>query len=100
MKMSRDEAVAYTARLGNEIVPALRCRQRSGERVGTMTGPAEQRGSVVRILIVDRHRVVADGIQMLLDQHPDLHVVGIVTSATDAPKLASETNPTVIVADY
>ena len=68
--------------------------------MGAVTGEAEQRGPVVRILIVDRHRVVADGIQMLLDQHSDLQVVGIATSAADALELASETNPTVIVADY
>jgi DNA-binding NarL/FixJ family response regulator len=52
------------------------------------------------VLIVDRHRVVADGIQMLLEQHPDLQVVGIATSAGDAVALASDTRPDVIVADY
>jgi len=52
------------------------------------------------VLIVDRHRVVADGIQVLLDQHDDLRVVGIATNAGDALKLASATNPSVIVADY
>jgi non-specific serine/threonine protein kinase len=57
-------------------------------------------GGTVSVLIVDRHRVVADGIQVLLDQHDDLQVVGIATNAGDALKLASETNPSVIVADY
>jgi DNA-binding NarL/FixJ family response regulator len=52
------------------------------------------------VLIVDRHRVVAEGIQSLLDQHDDLQVVGIATNAADALRLASETNPTVIIADY
>jgi len=57
-------------------------------------------GPVIRVLIVDRNRVEADGIQMVLGQHPDLNVVGIAAGAGSAVQLASETHPDVILADY
>ena len=43
---------------------------------------------------------MTDGIQMVLDRHPDLEVVGIATNSGDAVALASATHPVVILADY
>ena len=75
-------------------------RQRMPAETAIVTsGARAPQRPVVPVLIVDRHRVVADGIQMLLEQHPDLQVVGIATNAGDAVALASETRPDVIVAD-
>ena len=42
----------------------------------------------------------ADGIQVVLDRHPDLEVVGIATNSGDAVALAAATHPDVILADY
>jgi DNA-binding NarL/FixJ family response regulator len=60
----------------------------------------EQQRPRLRVLIVDRHRMEADGIQRVFEQHPDLHVVGIATNSGDALALASATHPDVILADY
>src|SRR3989440_13048174 len=54
----------------------------------------------LRVLIVDRHRMEADGIQRIFEQHPDLEVVGIVTNSVDAVALAAATHPDVVLADY
>ena len=104
-RMSLHEAVAYATTLSTEMVmapPEAADRQprQSAPLAGSTNGTSAQPKSVKRVLIVDRHRVVADGIQMVLEQHPDLQVVGIATNAGDAVALASETRPDVIVADY
>jgi non-specific serine/threonine protein kinase len=107
--MSLDDAVAYALKPSAETSPPAAAsadpRRLPAEPTGvgslspSLAGEGRG-GGTVSVLIVDRHRVVADGIQMLLEQHPDLHVVGIATSAGDAVALASDTRPDVIVADY
>jgi DNA-binding NarL/FixJ family response regulator len=52
------------------------------------------------VLIVDRNRVEADGIKLVLEQHSDLTVVGLATNAAEGVRLASETQSDVILADY
>jgi DNA-binding NarL/FixJ family response regulator len=54
----------------------------------------------LRVLIVDRHRMEADGIQRVFEQHPDLEVAGIATNSREAVALAAATRPDVILADY
>jgi len=108
--MSLDDAVAYALKQSAETSPPAaapadppRALPAESTAVGSLSRSlaVEGRGAgTVSVLIVDRHRVVADGIQMLLEQHPDLQVVGIATSAGDAVALASDTRPDVIVADY
>jgi non-specific serine/threonine protein kinase len=61
---------------------------------------AESQRPDVRVLIVDRNRVEADGIKLVLEQHSDLRVVGLATNAAEAVRLASETQPAVILTDY
>jgi two-component system nitrate/nitrite response regulator NarL len=53
-----------------------------------------------RVLIVEDHQVVAEGLAVLLDEHPDLSVVGWAATGADAARLA-ETEPfDVAVVDY
>jgi DNA-binding NarL/FixJ family response regulator len=54
----------------------------------------------VRVLIVDDHRVVADGIRLVLGQHADLEVVGIAGDAAEALQLVPATGPDVVLIDY
>jgi DNA-binding NarL/FixJ family response regulator len=54
----------------------------------------------VRVLIVDDHRVVADGIRLVLGQHADLEVVGVAGDAAEALALAPATRPDVLLIDY
>jgi DNA-binding NarL/FixJ family response regulator len=53
-----------------------------------------------RVLIVEDHRVVAEGLAALLDEDPDLHVVGWVTTVVEAERLALDRPADVVVADY
>jgi non-specific serine/threonine protein kinase len=104
MGMSPHDAVTYATTLNEEIVarPTQSDPPRARpEQTATALDPAgRSQRPEIRVLIVDRNRVEADGIRLVLDQHADLKVVGIATSAADAVPLASETHPDVIVADY
>jgi DNA-binding NarL/FixJ family response regulator len=55
---------------------------------------------VVRVLIVDDHRLVADGLRLVLDEHPDLEVVGIAGDGAAALDLAGTVRPDVVLTDY
>jgi DNA-binding NarL/FixJ family response regulator len=54
----------------------------------------------VRVLIVDDHRVVAEGIRLVLAQHDDLEVVGVAGDAAEATALAAATCPDILLIDY
>jgi DNA-binding NarL/FixJ family response regulator len=105
LEMRRDDGLAYALESAAEIVPPSAApvdprptQQAPGADAVDLAN--NQQGRVVRVLVADRHRVVADGIQLVLDQHPDLEVVGVATSADDAVSLAASAHPDVILADY
>jgi predicted ATPase/DNA-binding NarL/FixJ family response regulator len=105
MAMSQDDAVAYALKPSLEIVPPASApvdppRTRPVPQADAADARNKTERPVVRVLIVDRHRVVADGIQLVLEQHSDLQVVGIAMNAGEAEALASATRPDVILADY
>jgi DNA-binding NarL/FixJ family response regulator len=54
----------------------------------------------VRILVVEDHNVVAEGLAALLESMAGLEVVGIAPTACDAVELAGQTQPDVMVVDY
>jgi DNA-binding NarL/FixJ family response regulator len=53
----------------------------------------------IRILIADDHRVVRDGLRYLLDQEPDLDVVGEAGDGRQAVRVANATRPDVVLLD-
>jgi two-component system nitrate/nitrite response regulator NarL len=53
-----------------------------------------------RVLIVEDHRVVAEGLAALLDDDPDLRVAGSVATVAEAERLTPAGPVDVIVADY
>ncbi|MDT8304677.1 MAG: response regulator transcription factor [Anaerolineae bacterium] len=53
----------------------------------------------VRILLVDDHVVLRDGLRVLLDDEPGLRVVGEAGTGAEAVRLAAELQPDVIVMD-
>ncbi|MBA2396047.1 MAG: response regulator transcription factor [Ktedonobacteraceae bacterium] len=55
--------------------------------------------SVIHVLIVDDHAVVRQGIRFLLEQQPDIVVVGEGNNGTQAIKLAADLLPDVILLD-
>jgi two-component system response regulator NreC len=53
----------------------------------------------VGVLIVDDHRIVADGLRLLLDGQPDIRVIGAARSLEAAQALALDPAPEVILVD-
>jgi DNA-binding NarL/FixJ family response regulator len=53
----------------------------------------------IRVLIADDHKVVADGLRLLLEAQSDIDVVDSVRSGRDAIRRAAELHPEVILMD-
>ncbi len=53
----------------------------------------------IRVLIVDDHEIVREGLQTLLSEEPDFEVVGIAADGAAAVDLADATQPDVIIMD-
>jgi DNA-binding NarL/FixJ family response regulator len=60
-------------------------------------GPEEE--SVVRIIIVDDHEIVREGLLATLAASPDLHVVGAAATGRTAVELARRVTPEVALVD-
>lgn len=54
----------------------------------------------IRVLIVDDHAMVAEGLRDALEAHEDMEVVGGAGTAARAEELAGELQPDVVVMDY
>ena len=53
----------------------------------------------IRILLVDDHTVVRDGLRALLEKQPDMTVVAEASDGRDSIRLAEEQSPDVVVMD-
>jgi len=52
-----------------------------------------------RILIADDHKIIRDGLHILIARQPDMEVAGEARTGIEAVKLARELNPDVIIMD-
>jgi two-component system response regulator NreC len=62
-----------------------------------VTGAVDEH--TVGVLIVDDHRIVADGLRLLLDGQPDIRVIGAARSLEAAQALEVNLSPDVILVD-
>src|SRR4030043_2222250 len=53
----------------------------------------------IRILLVDDHTILRDGIRLLLESEPDMTVVGEAEDGRTAVKLACQLKPDVVLMD-
>lgn len=53
-----------------------------------------------KVLVVDDHEVIAEGLASLIDATPDLTVVGLAHTAADGLRVAAEARPDVVLLDY
>src|SRR5690606_13860394 len=82
---------------GTRRTPALSLPGKDGT-----TGMTQNNGSqtdVRRILIVDDHPVVRQGIKLMVNAQPDLTVVGEAQTEQDARRLVRELRPDALVVD-
>jgi DNA-binding NarL/FixJ family response regulator len=54
----------------------------------------------IRVLIVEDHRLVAQGIQLLLAAEADMEVVGLAATGADGIEMSSNLKPDVILLDF
>ena len=64
---------------------------------GARDVPPEER---IRVLVCDDHRVVAEGLAMLLEAQPDIEVVGVTGTVAGVCELAASLRPDVVLMDY
>ena len=60
----------------------------------------EPAGPKIRVLIVEDHRVLAQGLELALSLHADIEVVGMAASAEEAVSQAAQLSPTVVLMDF
>lgn len=60
---------------------------------------ASREGRKIRIMLVDDHAVVRDGISMILQEEEDLEIVGEAEDGSSAVELAAKMHPDVIIMD-
>lgn len=53
-----------------------------------------------RIVVVEDHQVVADGLSALINDQPDMEVVGKAASVADSVALAAELSPDIVLMDF
>ena len=56
-------------------------------------------GKKIRVLLADDHTIVRQGMAQLLEQQPDIHVVGEANNGNVAVKMATELNPDIVILD-
>ena len=57
-------------------------------------------GERIRVLVCDDHRVVAEGLAMVLEAQPDVEVVGVAGTVAEVRELAASLWPDVVLMDY
>ncbi|MBN2583247.1 MAG: response regulator transcription factor [Planctomycetes bacterium] len=53
----------------------------------------------IRVLLVDDHRIVVEGLRELLDNKPDMEVVGVAANGRQAIEMVDELQPDVVLMD-
>lgn len=58
-----------------------------------------QNNRMIKVVIVDDHKIIKDGLRSLLERQPDMEVVAEADNGRTAIKLAKELSPDVIIMD-
>ncbi len=63
------------------------------------TGPEADRHDPIRVLVVDDHALFRRGLEMVLQQEPDIEVVGEASDGAEALDKAVQTTPDIVLMD-
>jgi PleD family two-component response regulator len=75
-------------------------KARGRNRVDVSRARLRDKGDAITVLIVDDHRLEAEGLSRLIGREEDLLVVGVVTTANAALEAAKVITPDVVLLDY
>jgi len=64
-----------------------------------VTDEADLENEVIKVLLVDDHRILREGLRALLSEQPGLVVVGDASDGEEAVALVAESHPDVVVMD-
>jgi chemotaxis response regulator CheB len=83
-----------------EIAQALRdwAQEPAGAATASLPTPLEA-ARTINVLLVDDHRIILDGLRVLLESQPDMKVVGTANDGASALRLAERAAPDVVVMD-
>jgi DNA-binding NarL/FixJ family response regulator len=70
-----------------------------GNRFTSARTSANDAPMPVRILLVDDHKILRDGLRLRLQQEPDFTVVGDAASAQEAYAAAAKLHPDLVIID-
>lgn len=65
----------------------------------TLARPAGKRSSTIRVLVADDHPITRQGIARLLEEEPDIEIVGEACDGREAVEMACLLHPDVVVMD-
>ena len=57
-------------------------------------------GGAIKLLIVDDHRIVLDGLKSLFDQDDQFEIIGLASSAEEALRFLQNRMPDILLTDY
>jgi PAS domain S-box-containing protein len=77
----------------------MRRRSRKPPAAGTAEHSAPAIGGKIRVLLVDDHKVVRNGLALQLREHSDIEIVGEASDGRTAVKLARKLRPDVVTMD-
>jgi DNA-binding NarL/FixJ family response regulator len=66
---------------------------------GTTINPARKPQQQVRLVIVDDHEIMRDGLRRFLEAQPDMKVIGAVSNTAEAMKLVRQFKPDILTTD-
>jgi len=87
-----------TVTLGLPFTPAVSTPEAQGDQ-GEVSPPAAKAAGVRRVLLVDDHVMVRQGLRAILDQYPDLLIIGEAADGREAVSIAKKRMPDVIIMD-
>ncbi len=96
---ARTDSVRLVGAELETIQKELRSGRAPSRRAPSAPPPPEEQTHKIRVLIVDDHAVVRQGLRMFIDLQDDMEVVGEGTNGTEAIQLAGELQPDIVLLD-